>query len=116
MSNTLNTPIEALEHAYPIRITHYSLRRDTGGTGQYRGGDGIRRDIELLADMDVSLLTERRSIAPHGIQGGGDGARGANLLIRDGEEQTLPSKATFRAQAGDLLSLRSPGGGGCGSA
>jgi N-methylhydantoinase B len=116
MSNTLNTPIEALEHAYPIRITHYSLRRDTGGVGRYRGGDGIRRDIELLADMDVSLLTERRSSPPHGIQGGGDGACGANLLIRNGEEQTLPSKATFRAQAGDLLSLRSPGGGGCGSA
>jgi N-methylhydantoinase B len=116
MSNTLNTPIEALEHAYPLRITHYNLRPDTGGHGQRRGGDGIRRDIELLADMDVSLLSERRVVAPHGIHGGGAGARGQNLLLRAGETIELPSKTTFRAQAGDTLSLRSPGGGGCGQA
>ncbi len=116
MSNTLNTPIEALEHAYPVRITHYSLRRDTGGAGRHRGGDGIRRDIELLTDMDVSVLSERRSVAPHGIHGGGAGARGENVLIANGTEHTLPSKVTFRAQAGDTLSMRSPGGGGCGDA
>ena len=116
MSNTLNTPIEALEHAYPVRITHYSLRRGSGGAGEHRGGDGIRRDIQLLADADVSLLTERRTIAPHGIHGGGDGATGANLLLSNGQETELPSKTTFRARAGDTLSVRSPGGGGCGEA
>jgi N-methylhydantoinase B len=116
MSNSLNTPIEALEHAYPVRITHYNLRRDTGGTGAQRGGDGIRRDIELLTDMDVSLLSERRLIPPHGIHGGGDGAVGENVLVRGGAEIKLASKATLRAGAGDTLSLRSPGGGGCGAA
>ena len=116
MSNTLNTPIEALEHAYPLRITHYALRPGSGGRGRHHGGAGIRRDIELLVDMDVSLLSERRVIAPHGIQGGGDGLRGENVLIRNGEERALPSKTTFRAQAGDTVSLRSPGGGGCGDA
>ena len=114
MSNTLNTPVEALEHAYPVRITHYSLRRDSGGAGEQRGGDGIRRDIELLVDADVSLLSERREIAPHGIHGGSAGARGENLLVREGVAQKLPSKTTFRARAGDTLSVRSPGGGGCG--
>jgi N-methylhydantoinase B len=116
MSNSLNTPIEALEHAYPLRITHYSLRPATGGAGAHRGGDGIRRDIELLTDMDVSLLSERRLIGPHGIHGGADGAPGENILLRAGEATRLPSKATLRACAGDILSLRSPGGGGCGQA
>ncbi len=116
MSNSLNTPVEALEHAYPLRVTHYSLRHGSGGAGLQRGGDGIRRDIELLTDMDVSLLSERRSTAPHGTDGGGDGARGENILRRDGVETRLASKLTFRARTGDILSLRSPGGGGCGSA
>jgi N-methylhydantoinase B len=116
MSNTLNTPIEALEHAYPLRITHYALRAGTGGAGRHRGGDGIRRDIELLVDMDVSVLSERRVIAPHGLHGGSDGACGENLLMRAGTANILPSKTTFRARAGDTLSLRSPGGGGCGDA
>lgn len=116
MSNSLNTPIEALEHAYPVRITHYSLRRGSGGGGAHHGGDGIRRDIELLTESDVSILSERRVTAPHGIHGGGEGARGENVLVRGGSETALPSKTTFRAQAGDVLSLRSPGGGGCGQA
>jgi N-methylhydantoinase B len=114
MSNSLNTPIEALEHAYPVRITHYSLRRGSGGAGAHRGGDGIRRDIQLLTDMDVSILSERRAIAPHGIRDGESGARGENILFHGQEEMQLPSKTTFRASKGDVLSLRSPGGGGCG--
>ena len=116
MSNTLNTPIEALEHAYPVRIAQYRLRRGTGGTGEHRGGDGIRRDIELLADADVSLLSERRRVAPHGIQGGSDGATGVNVLQHEGATTELPSKTSFRARAGDILSINSPGGGGCGPA
>jgi N-methylhydantoinase B len=115
MSNSLNTPIEALEHAYPVRITHYSLRRGSGGAGAHRGGDGIRRDIHLLTDVDVSILSERRAIAPHGIHGGESGAPGENILVRGTEATQLPSKTTFRAGKGEVLSLRSPGGGGCGA-
>jgi N-methylhydantoinase B len=116
MSNSLNTPIEALEHAYPLRIRRYSLRPRSGGRGRHRGGDGIRRDVELLADADVSLLTERRERGPHGAAGGADGAPGENLLLReDGSSRRLPGKVTFRARAGDVISLRSPGGGGWGT-
>jgi N-methylhydantoinase B len=115
MSNSLNTPVEALEHAYPLRIRAYSLRAGSGGGGQRRGGDGIRRDVELLVDGDVSLLTERRDRGPRGAAGGMDGARGVNLLLRAGESRSLPAKATFRAQAGDIISLQSPGGGGWGA-
>ena len=114
MSNSLNTPIEALEHAYPVRIRDYSLRAGSGGAGAYRGGDGIRRDIELLTDMDVSILSERRTTPPHGLAGGSAGQAGENILIRADGATTLPSKTTFRARAGDVLSLRSPGGGGYG--
>ena len=115
MSNSLNTPIEALEHAIPIRIRHYALRRESGGEGLHRGGDGIRRDIEILCDADVSLLTERRDHGPRGAGGGEGGAPGENVLIVEGEERELPSKATFRVSAGSVISIRSPGGGGFGS-
>jgi N-methylhydantoinase B len=114
MSNSLNTPIEALEHAYPFRVHRYEIRRGSGGRGLRRGGDGVRRDVEMLADADVSLLTERRREGPHGLCGGEDGETGANVLIRDGNETALPAKGTFRALAGDIISLRSPGGGGWG--
>jgi N-methylhydantoinase B len=114
MSNSLNTPIEALEHALPIRISHYALRRGSGGTGIHTGGDGIRRDIELLADADVSLLSERRTLHPRGSAGGGDGATGENVLIARGDETELPAKVTMRMEAGETLSVRSPGGGGHG--
>jgi N-methylhydantoinase B len=114
MSNSLNTPIEALEHAYPLRVRRYEIRRGTGGAGAHNGGDGIRRDVELLADADVSLLTERRVLAPAGLAGGATGATGANILVRDGNETPLPAKATFHARAGDIISVRTPGGGGWG--
>jgi N-methylhydantoinase B len=116
MSNSLNTPIEALEHAYPFRVREYSIRRGTGGAGRHRGGDGLRRDLQLLAGGDVSLLTERRRLPPAGLAGGEDGAVGRNVLIRDGEEQELPGKVTLLVRAGDTVSLRSPGGGGWGDA
>jgi N-methylhydantoinase B len=114
MSNSLNTPIEALEHAYPFRVRRYEIRRDSGGRGLHRGGDGVRRDLQILADAEVSLLTERRLQGPHGLAGGCDGARGRNILIRGDTESDLPAKGTFRIRAGDTISLRSPGGGGWG--
>jgi N-methylhydantoinase B len=114
MTNSLNTPIEALEHAYPVRVLRYGIRRGTGGAGSRPGGDGLRRDVQLLADADVSLLTERRATGPAGLAGGGPGAAGENVLVRDGNESILPAKITFRARAGDVISLRTPGGGGWG--
>ena len=116
MSNSLNTPIEALEHAYPFRITRYSLRRKSGGAGYHRGGDGLRRDLQLLCDGTVTLLSERRDRRPSGMRGGHDGRPGQNVLIRDGHEDPLPAKITFWANFGDVVSIRSPGGGGWGSA
>ena len=116
MSNSLNTPIEALEHAYPFRITRYGIRRGSGGDGLHRGGDGLRRDLQVLADARVALLCERRRVGPAGFRGGEDGAPGRNVLIRNGVEEPLPAKATFTIEAGDVVSIRSPGGGGWGSA
>jgi N-methylhydantoinase B len=114
MTNSLNTPVEALEHAYPLRVQSYGLRRGSGGTGRHEGGAGVRRDVELLCSATVSLLTERRVSQPQGARGGGPGARGENILLRDGVETTLPAKTTFVAQTGDVISIRSPGGGGWG--
>lgn len=115
MTNSLNTPIEALEHAYPLRVLRYGLRSGSGGAGAHAGGHGIRRDVQLLGAATVSLLTERRSSRPAGARGGGPGAAGENVLVRDGVEQPLPAKATFDVRAGDVISLRSPGGGGWGA-
>jgi len=114
MTNTLNTPAEALEYAYPLRVERYAVRRGSGGAGKYRGGDGIRRDVRLLADTQVTLLSERRRFAPYGLQGGEPGQTGENVLIRDGEELPLPGKGTLELRAGDVLSIRTPGGGGYG--
>jgi N-methylhydantoinase B len=115
MSNSLNTPVEALEHAYPVRLRRYGLRRGSGGAGKHRGGDGVRRDIELLCAADVSLLTERRTHGPPGLAGGAAGACGRNVLLRNGTATPLAAKTTFRARAGEVVSLCSPGGGGWGS-
>jgi N-methylhydantoinase B len=114
MSNSLNTPVEALEHAYPFRVTHYTVRRGSGGEGLHRGGDGLRRDIRLLVPGHVTILSERRARGPAGARGGSDGAPGENVLIRDGEGTPLPAKTSFDAEAGDVISIRSPGGGGWG--
>jgi N-methylhydantoinase B len=112
MSNTLNTPVEALELEFPLRVTEYALRRGSGGAGRFRGGDGVVREVEALTDMTYSLITERRRHAPPGADGGGDGACGRNLL--DGEE--LPPKATGELRAGARLRIETPGGGGHGAA
>jgi N-methylhydantoinase B len=116
MTNTLNTPAEALEYAYPLRVTEYSLRRGSGGAGERRGGDGLVREIELLADATVTILSERRRHAPYGVEGGSDGERGSNRHERaSGEELELPGKTTFSARRGDRVRIETPGGGGYGA-
>jgi len=110
MSNTLNTPVEALELEFPLRAIEYSVRRGSGGEGRHSGGDGVVREVEALEEMRYSLITERRRHAPSGADGGGDGARGRNLL--NGEE--LPPKASGTLRPGDRLRLETPGGGGYG--
>ena len=112
MSNTLNTPIEALELEFPLRAIEYSLRRGSGGTGRFRGGDGVVRELEALEPMEYSLITERRRHAPPGADGGQPGQRGRNLLR--GEE--LEPKASGRLAPGDHLRIETPGGGGFGEA
>jgi len=111
MSNTLNTPVEALELELPLRVSEYSVRRGSGGAGTcHRGGDGVVRELEALEPMGFSLLTERRRHPPPGARGGAPGARGRNLL--GGEE--LPAKASGRLEPGQRLRIETPGGGGLG--
>jgi N-methylhydantoinase B len=115
MTNSLNTPAEALEYAYPFRVTRYTLRRGSGGPGASRGGDGIVRELELLCDADVTLLADRRKRGPYGLQGGSDGAPGRNVAIRsDSSELRLPAKGSVRLKRGDRIRIESPGGGGWG--
>ena len=110
MSNTLATPVEALELSYPLRVERWALRRGSGGEGAHRGGDGVVRALRALEDCRVSILAERRTRAPQGMNGGHAGAPGRNLL--NGEE--LPSKATRELRAGDMIEIETPGGGGWG--
>jgi N-methylhydantoinase B len=110
MSNTLNTPIEALELEFPLRAVEYSLRRGSGGAGRRRGGDGVVRELEALEEMRYSLITERRRHPPPGADGGEPGRPGRNLL--NGEE--LPPKASGTLHPGDRLRIETPGGGGHG--
>jgi len=110
MSNTLNTPVEALEVAYPLRVEAYRLRRGSGGAGGHRGGDGIERRVRVLVDAEISVIAERRRRGPSGRAGGGDGAPGRTTL--NGRE--LPAKWRGEVRAGDVLGIESPGGGGYG--
>jgi N-methylhydantoinase B len=112
MSNTLNTPIEALEREFPLRVLEYAVRCGSGGDGRHRGGDGVIRELEALADMTYSLISERRRHSPRGAHGGGDGLPGRDLL--DG--LPLPGKATGALLAGQRLRIETPGGGGWGHA
>jgi N-methylhydantoinase B len=115
MTNTLNTPIEALEAYYPFQVTRYALRPRSGGPGRHRGGDGLVRELRFLAPADVTLLCERRRRAPYGLAGGGPGGRGRNELIIGGAVQPLPGKLNVRVEAGAVLRVTTPGGGGWGS-
>ncbi len=115
MTNSLNTPAEALEHSYPFRVTKYALRHGSGGTGLHRGGEGIVREIELLTDATVTLLADRRRTRPYGLNGGEDGAPGRTQIIRrDGSVEVLPSKASAGLRRGDRIQVETPGGGGWG--
>ena len=112
MSNTLNTPVEALERSYPLRVLRYALRRGSGGAGAHRGGDGVVRELEALEPMDFSLIAERRRHAPRGAAGGADGAPGRDFL----NDAPLPGKAIGSLKAGDRLTIETPGGAGHGPA
>jgi len=114
MSNTRNTPIEAIEHYLPVRVRQYAIRAGSGGAGQWRGGDGIVREYEALTETDVTVLSDRRIGAPYGAAGGAPGQAGRNTLIRDGVETTLPGKVRLTLAPGDRLRIESPGGGGYG--
>ena len=114
MTNTLNTPIEALEYAYPFRVIRYDIRRGSGGAGRHTGGNGICREMELLDDAQLTLLTERRRFAPYGTLDGRAGQTGKNTLVRDGVETELPAKTSQALQTGDVLRIETPGGGGYG--
>lgn len=119
MTNTRNTPIEALERAFPLRVRRQRLRWGSGGAGAAPGGEGIERDIEVLEDVTVSLITERRTSRPWGLAGGEPGAAGEDLLLPGGDEasaEQLPDKCTIQLKAGDVLRMRTPGGGGWGPA
>jgi N-methylhydantoinase B len=114
MTNTLNTPVEALEYTYPLQVARYTIREGSGGTGVHVGGNGITREIKLLTSTQVTLLTERRKIHPYGLAGGTPGAAGENKLVHNDEEKILPGKGSFYTSKGDRLVINTPGGGGYG--
>jgi N-methylhydantoinase B len=117
MTNSLNTPAEALEYAYPLRVRRYSLRRESGGVGEHRGGEGIVREIEVLTGCEVTLLSDRRTRGPWGLSGGADGAPGTASVIRHGGlVETMAGKFSTRLRAGEGIRIESPGGGGWGKA
>jgi N-methylhydantoinase B len=116
ITNSLNTPVEALEYAYPFRVKRYGYREGSGGVGQFRGGDGLIREIELLGAAQVTLLADRRVFAPYGLNEGMAGAKGRSVLIAGGEERLLPGKCNLEAQVGDVVRIETPGGGGWGNA
>jgi N-methylhydantoinase B len=115
MTNTLNTPVEAMEYAYPFLVQCCEIRTGSGGAGHHPGGDGLVRDIQLLTDAEANLLTERRTRGAYGLNGGGEGLPGENILRRDGVESPLPAKGRVELRAGDVISIHTPGGGGWGS-
>lgn len=114
MTNTSNTPVEAMETVYPLRVHRFELRDGSGGAGEHPGGDGVVKEIEFLVDVDAAVISERRETAPYGLEGGEPGGKGANALVRNGTDQPLPAKFQRRLRAGDRLRIETPGGGGWG--
>ncbi len=114
MSNTLNTPVEALEYSFPLRLEQYSLRPHSGGAGQHPGGDGLVRSIRFLTPVTVTVTSERRKRGAYGLQGGQDGRPGRNRLIQGETTTELPGKFTRQLEADDVLQIETPGGGGWG--
>jgi N-methylhydantoinase B len=116
MTNTRNTPAEAMELDYPLRVWRYELRSRSGGAGTHPGGDGLIREVEVLVDCTLTVQSERREHPPWGLRGGHPGAVGRNVLRRaDGTEEELPSKGTWQLRRGDRVRIETPGGGGWGS-
>jgi N-methylhydantoinase B/oxoprolinase/acetone carboxylase alpha subunit len=119
MTNTSDTPVEALERSTSMRVRRYALREGSGGAGAARGGDGIERELEMLEDVTVSLVTERRVSSPWGLAGGEPGSPGENWLLPGGDDASarrLPDKCTIQMSARDVLRIVTPGGGGWGRA
>ena len=114
MSNTRNTPVEAIEHYLPVRIRRYSLRSGSGGRGAFSGGEGLIREYEMLTQASVTILSDRRQYPPYGLQGGKPGALGRNTLVRKNHEHKLPGKVQLEMHPGDRLRIETPGGGGYG--
>jgi N-methylhydantoinase B len=115
MTNSLNTPAEALEYAYPLRVREYRIRKNSGGKGKHQGGDGTIREIETLAQARMALLSDRRKRPPYGLQGGGDGECGRAFIIsRAGKKKVLTSKGNWQMEAGDRVRIETPSGGGFG--
>jgi N-methylhydantoinase B len=114
MTNSLNTPVEALEYAYPFRVRRYSYRPNSGGAGKFRGGDGLVREIELLADAQVTLLSDRRKFQPYGLAGGEPGAVGSARHISGKKTNEMAAKSSILVKKGDVISIETPGGGGWG--
>ncbi|HEY0319687.1 MAG TPA: hydantoinase B/oxoprolinase family protein [Pyrinomonadaceae bacterium] len=115
MTNSLNTPAEALEYAYPLRVREYSIRRGSGGKGKNRGGDGVVREIETLVHARMSLLADRRRRAPYGLEGGEPGETGSDFVIKRGRtKRRISSKGNWQMEAGDCVRIETPGGGGYG--
>ena len=114
MTNSLNTPVEALEYAYPLRVREYRIRKGSGGKGQYDGGDGVVREIETLVPARMSLLSDRRKNAPYGLRGGDDGAVGKASIVSAGRSRSIASKGSWELKAGDRVRIETPGGGGMG--
>ena len=115
MTNSLNTPAEAMEYAYPMRVVQYRIRPESGGGGRFQGGNGIVREIELLSDAQVTILSDRRKTRPYGLNGGERGAVGRTVLITKNGERVLAGKDSVHASAGDRIRIETPGGGGWGS-
>ena len=115
MTNSLNTPIEALEYDFPLRVREYRLRNGSGAKGKFRGGDGIIRSLEVLTECQLTILSDRRKHPPYGLNGGGTGKRGANYLISKGRRKPLPGKVSINLSKGEVIQIESPGGGGWGT-